>query len=67
MPTAKQTRPLVEKRTPGTRSLVLYEADEDGFDRVMLATSAADVVAAVERALAERIARRPADDEGGLQ
>lgn len=62
-----RTRPSAERRNPGTRSVVLYEADAGGVDRVLLATSEPLIVRAVEAALAERL--RPIDrqfnQEGG--
>lgn len=48
-------RPVPERRPPGVRSVVLYEADLTGVDRVILATSEPAVVRAVEKALAERL------------
>lgn len=53
---APRTRPLVERRKPGVRSLVLFEADERGLDQVVLACSDPDVVRAVEQALLKRVA-----------
>lgn len=54
----------MERRTPGVRSLVLYEADADGLDRVVLATSAPEVVAAVERAIANKLASKDTEHRG---
>jgi|GEM_PF-3247308 len=51
--------------TPGRRTIAVYETGRDGIERVVLATSEPSVVAAVERALAERLVRKDVPDPAG--
>jgi hypothetical protein len=52
---------------PGKRTVALYETGPDGIERVLVATSAPEVVAAVEQAVAASIAHKVTNDDGAIQ
>ena len=43
---------------PGKRTVAMYETGRDGIERVIIATSAPEVVAVVEHAISDLIARK---------
>ena len=54
---------------PRKRSVALYQRDDDGVDRCIVASSEPEVVEAVEKAIARRVERSPkrTDDPEDLQ